>query len=91
MKELDAPPKWNKFKKEIIELTNDKAPGLNGVPLNAFKAISDKSLRYHFNFIIEFWEGKIDFEEWHEVQVVPVPKSGDLSDPNKWRRVNLVM
>jgi len=58
MKELDAPPKWNKLKKSITEITNDKAPGLNGVPPNAFKAISDKSLRHHFNFITEFWEGK---------------------------------
>ena len=28
--------------------------------------------------------------ERHEGQVVPVPKSGDLSDPNKWRGVNLM-
>ena len=28
--------------------------------------------------------------EWHEAQVVPVTKSGDLSDPNKWRGVNLM-
>ena len=32
----------------------------------------------------------MDFEEWHEVQVVPVPKSGELLDPNKWRGVNLM-
>ena len=35
-------------------------------------------------------ENKVDFEEWHEGQVVPVPKSGDLFDPNKWRGVNLM-
>ena len=28
--------------------------------------------------------------EWHEGQVVPVPKIGDLSDPNEWRGVNLM-
>ena len=32
----------------------------------------------------------MDFEEWHEGQVVVVPKSGDLSYPNKWRGVNLM-
>ena len=32
----------------------------------------------------------MDFEEWNKGQVVPVPKSGDLSDPNKWKGVNLM-
>ena len=90
MVELDAPPKWNNFEKVATELINDKAPGLNGVPPNTFKEMSDQNLIHHFNFIIEFWEGKIDFEEWYEGQVVPVPKSGDLSDPNKWRGSSLM-
>ena len=74
----------------VTELTNDKAPGLNKVPPNAFKAMNEANLRHHFNFIVEFWENRLDFEEWHEGQVVPVPKSGDLSDPNKWIGVNLM-
>ena len=52
--------------------------------------MSEENLCRHFDFITEFWEDKFDFEEWHEGQVVPVPKSGDLSDPNKWRGVNLM-
>ena len=45
-------------------------------PPNAFKAMDEANLRHHFNFIVEFWEDRLDFEEWHEGQVVPVPKSG---------------
>ena len=52
--------------------------------------MSEENLRHHFNFITEFWEDKFYFEEWHEGQVVPVPKNGDLYDPNKWRGVNLM-
>ena len=48
------------------------------------------NLKVHFKFILDFWYDNLDFEEWHEGQVVPVPKSGDLSDPNKWIGVNLV-
>ena len=70
-------------------MTNDNPPGLNGVPPNYFKSMSEENLRHHFNFITEFWEDEVDFEEWHEGQVVPVPESGDLSDPNKFRGVNL--
>ena len=52
--------------------------------------MSEENLHHHFNFITKFWEDKLEFEECHEVQVVPVPKNGDLSDPNKWREVNLM-
>ena len=71
-------------------MTNDKSPGLNNVPLNAFNHTSEENLRHHFVFITEFLEDKVNFEEWHEGQVVPVPKIGDLVDPNKWIGVNLM-
>ena len=74
----------------LDNLTNDKAPGLNGLPPNAFKAMSPENLKVHFNFILKFWNDNMDFEEWHEGQLVPVPKSGDLLDPNKWSNVFIV-
>ena len=74
----------------VAEITNDKAPGLNKVPPNAFKKISETNIIHHFNFILEFWEDILDYVELNEVQVIPVTKSGDLSDPNKCRGVNLM-
>ena len=74
----------------VVKLTNDKAPGLNGIPPNAFKVMKAEKLLHLFDFILEFWEDRLDFLEWHEGQVVLVPKSGDVSDPNKWRGVNLM-
>ena len=41
-------------------------------------------------FYNQFWHSQADFDEWHEGQVVPVPKKGDTSDPNKWRGVTLM-
>ena len=90
MGDLDVPPLWTEFISAIQELTNDKSPGLNGVPPNDFKSTSEENLRHHLDFIAEFWEDKVDFEEWRKGQVVPVPKSGDFSDLNKWRGVNLM-
>ena len=52
--------------------------------------MNKENLQHHFNFVTEFWEDRIDFEDWHDGQVVPVPKNGDLSDTNKWRVVNLM-
>ena len=36
MRELDVPPSWAEFICAITELTNNRAPGLNGIPPNAF-------------------------------------------------------
>ena len=90
MFEMDVPPSWKEFTEAVNDLTNDKATGLNGVSLNAFKSMSPKNTRVHFNFILEFWNDNLDFEKWHKGQVVPVSKSGGLSDPNKCRGVNLM-
>jgi hypothetical protein len=37
-----------------------------------------------------FWEGDVDFGEWHEGLGVLVPKKGNLHDLNKWRLINLI-
>ena len=65
MEELDHPPLGTEFICAIHDLTNDKSPGFNGVPPNAFKSMSEENLRHHFNFITEFWEDKVNFEEWY--------------------------
>ena len=83
MQELDSPLEWAEFIIAVVELTNKKCPGLNGVPPNAFKAMTAESLLHLFDFILELWGYRLYFLEWHEGLVVPVPKSGDLSDPNK--------
>ena len=63
MYELDIHPLCTEFIIAIQELTNEKAPGLNGIPLNAFKSMSEENLRHHFDFITEFWEDKVYFKE----------------------------
>jgi hypothetical protein len=37
-----------------------------------------------------FFLGTANHEQWHRSQCVPVPKSGNLLDPNKWRGVMLM-
>ena len=43
------------------------------------------------NYLNKFWNQETDFESWHRSQCMPVPKSGDMSDPNKWQGVMLMM
>ena len=69
---------------------NARSPGLNDVPPDAFKALSNQNIDILLNLYKAYWKGNIDFEEWHEGRVVPVPKIGNLGDPNKWRGVTLM-
>ncbi|KAL7540979.1 hypothetical protein ACHAWF_008669 [Thalassiosira exigua] len=88
--ELDDPISWKEFDRAVNKLRNGKAPGLNGVPPEAFKAMDPQTRELVFNHIQDFWHGEKDHESWHMSQCVPVPKQGDLSNPNKWRGVMLM-
>ena len=81
---------WKEFDRAVNKLTAGKAPGLNGIPPEAYKAMDANCRRKVFRHVQDFWEGKVDHESWHRSQCVPVPKQGDLSNPNKWRGVMLM-
>jgi hypothetical protein len=73
-----------------MKLKNAKAPGLTGVPPEAFKDMSPANLWHVYKHINDFFLGNTDHKQWHRSQCVPVPKSGDLFDPNKWQGVMLM-
>jgi hypothetical protein len=52
--------------------------------------MSNGNCAHVFNFINAYFEGSADYKEWHCSRCVPVPKSGDLADPSKWRGVMLM-
>ncbi len=88
--ELDDLITWEEFSKAVTKLKNAKAPGLTGVPPEAFKAMSPANLQHVYKHLNDFFFGKADHEQWHRSQCVWVPKSGNLSGPNKWQCVMLM-
>ena len=87
---LNDPISWEEFDRAVNKLKNGKAAGLNGVPPEAYKAMNSDVRQKVFQHVRKFWSGEADYEGWHSSQCVPVPKRGDLSDPNKWRGVMLM-
>ena len=81
MYELETPPSWKEFTEAVNGLTNDKSPGLNRVPRNAFKAMSPKNMKVHFNFILEFWNDDLYLVEFLKVQVI-IPKCNNEVEVN---------
>ena len=87
---IDSPITYEEVNAAINKLNAGKEPGLNGVPPEALKAMGTEMRQRIHEYVAEFFEGKVDHEGWHRSQCVPVPKKGDLSDPNKWRGVMLM-
>ena len=67
-----------------------KAPELNGIPLEALKAMDNAPRQTVHKHVFDFFKGKTNHEAWRKSQCVPVPKKGDFSDPNKWRGILLM-
>ena len=59
--ELDASILWEELRKAIAKLANGKSPGLNDVPPDAFKALTDEKLRTLLAFLNSFWDDEVDF------------------------------
>jgi len=83
MTSINNPITFSEVKKAINKLKKGKSPGLNGIPPKALKAMYNSPQRIVHHHVCEFFEGKVDHEGWHRSQCIPMPKKGDLSDPNK--------
>ena len=90
MLKLDTLIYWEEVKQAVTKFSNGKSPGLNDIPPDTFKALDNQNLLTLLGFLNSYWKEETDFDEWHEGQLVPVPKSEDLSDPNEWREVTLM-
>ena len=55
MYKLNKPITWAELRTEIAKLSNDKSPGLNKVPPNAFKSLSNKNLTRLLTFFNQYW------------------------------------
>ena len=56
MYELNEPISWAELKTAIAKLANDKAPGFNKVPPNAFKSLSNANLAHLLTFFNQYWD-----------------------------------
>ncbi len=88
--EIDSPITFREVNKAINKLNVGKSPGLIGILPEGLKAMGKGMQRRVHQCIADFFDGTQDYEGWHCSQCVPVPKKGNLSDPNKWGGVMLM-
>ena len=72
-------------------MKSEKSPGKNGIPPEAYKLLAGLGEDVLEKIITQFWTDP-DFnpEIWKHVVLTILPKSGDLSNPNKWRGIALL-
>ena len=94
--ELGILPSNKEIKKHLRKLKTHKAPGMNGVPTECYKLLGmgggfSNAGHHFYDFIWEYWRNpELDPQEIHEVRLVMLPKSGDLSNQNKWQGICLL-
>eukprot|EP00957_Ditylum_brightwellii_P123749 9433829-Ditylum_brightwellii.AAC.1 len=86
-------------------MVNGKAAVPSGITSDALKSMvwheldpEDEEVNTDADFqatmihglLLDFCASKLDFESWKQGILTPVPKSGDLSNPNKWRPICLL-
>ena len=64
--ELDDAITWDELRRAVAKLKNGKSPGLNDVPPDAFKALTEKNLATLLDHLNSYLNEEVDFEEWHE-------------------------
>ncbi len=87
---IDMPITFREVKAAINKLKKGKSLGLNGIPPEALKAMNNTPRQIVQKHVLDFFKGKTDHKGWHKSQCIPVPKKGNLSDPNKWQGIILM-
>lgn len=78
------------IKSFINNLANKKSPGVDGIDDKLLKNLSKKAvvqLMYIINSIIKHQHWPMS---WKQAMIIPIPKLGKTSDPNKFRPISLL-
>ena len=63
----------------------------NKLSPNAPKALDKINIHDFHNNLRKWWiDEDLDYEDWHVAPLKPLPKKGDLSNPNNWREIVLM-
>ena len=81
------------LKPDVIKaLAQEISSGNAEIDPNEDKNLSNCFINTIHKYLLDFWNGNNEtvIKEWRIGTLTPVPKKGDLSNPNKWRPVCLL-
>jgi hypothetical protein len=87
---LDSPITSEELRNATKKLSQNKAPGHDGIPNEIWKIISLK----HSNILLQIFNNALETgtcpSSWSEIVVCPIHKKGDQSQPVNFRPISLV-
>ena len=87
---LGIEPTDEEIKRALSKMAYEKSPGPNGVPTEAFKNLDNYGMILLRETIRKYWnDNEYNPEVFTRLGLCILPKSGDLSNPNKWRGIAL--
>jgi hypothetical protein len=67
-----------------------KSPGPNGIPTETFKNLDSYGMLLLHEIILRYWtNNQYNPEAYTRLGLCILPKTGDLSNPNKWHSIAL--
>jgi hypothetical protein len=83
-------PTDKEIQRAISKMAYEKSPGPNGIPTEAFKNLDPQGISLLRNTILKYWnDPQYNPEVFTRLGLCILPKTGDLSNPNKWRGIAL--
>ena len=91
--ELDIstdPPETDEIITSIKDLKNGKAPGIDNLNAELFKANPIITANILQPLFCDIWRQSKNPTEWNKGKIIKIPKKGDLSNCNNWRGITLL-
>ena len=78
------------MKEAIRHISNRKAPGCDGIPIEFLKAGGDEAIRVMMSLCHSIWKTKIWPNDWNKSIYVPIYKKGDRKECGNYRTIALI-
>ncbi|BHF81197.1 hypothetical protein SprV_0702432700 [Sparganum proliferum] len=84
------PPSEEEIVDAIRKLSNNKAPGQDGIPAEIFKSCVDTLAPWLHEVIERAWRDEVVPDDWGLGILVPILKKGDKTRCENYRRISLI-
>ena len=83
-KELGITPSRHEVETAFKKMAYEKSPGSNGITTEAFKNLDGNGFELLYRTIVRYWtDENYTPDEFTTIKLSMIPKTGDLSNPNK--------
>ena len=80
----------SEIKSAIAKLPNRKSPGIDGIPIELFKALGDQGTWMIHEMCNEIWRTREWPQQWKQSVYIPMPKKGDPRECGNSRTIALI-